>query len=108
MDGKAMVGKGRREERIKPFSLSSGNKPCYNHNQRFSYKGRGRQNERFHPYRQEAYEAYTPQIPNKGNTDRSRKYPRDPNKYHDFHKKLGHATEDCENLKREKREKPIT
>lgn len=62
-------------------------------------------NDRYQPYRQEAYEAYTPQSPSRHNPDKNRKYPRDPNKYCDFHKKLGHAAEDCESLRREKEKK---
>lgn len=35
-------------------------------------------------------------------TNRSRKYPKNPKRYFEFHKKLGHATDDYESLKREK------
>lgn len=101
-----MEGRMKREDRIKTYPSQPNGQPHHNYSRRPHQSERGRQNGRYQPYRQEAYEAYTPQSPNTHNIDKNRKYPRDPNKYRDFHKKLGHTTEDCGSLKRE-REKAV-
>lgn len=97
-------GKGIKEERITTYSSQP--KGLSRHYKRRQHQSeRRRRNDRYQPYRQEAYEAYTPRSPSRHNPDINRKYPRGPNRYCDFQKKLGHATEDCESLRREKEKK---
>lgn len=72
MEGKVVSIRGRREKKVKQYNpqLARGNSR-FSQNRRFPYKGKGRKDDRFQPYRQETYEAYTPRSPDKGNNERN-------------------------------------
>ena len=69
------------------------------------FRGRGRPNGRFTPYRQEAYDVGIMKGSGRGSGIERKKFSRDPNQYCDLHKRMGHATNEYEGFKKDKEKK---
>ena len=87
--------KGQRSEHPHQARYDTRSRP--NHSGQFS-----RNADRFMPYRHEANAVVTNRSNPKLPTADRWKYLRDPNQYCDFHKKMGHSTDTCEGLKKDK------